>query len=433
MRVSMRALALLTAMAASNLPAQDIAGVWQGVANEASGQQHVVMHVSHAGAGWAAAQYVIENGPDSVTASSGTLQGAHLVLYFPRWHGTYDGIIQSDGKRIVGTWLAPGDTINLDLRRPGKEGPWALDPSPHTIRLVRVDTGVRLEVLDWGGTGRPVVLLTGLGSNAHVFDRFAPKLTAWYHVYGITRRGIGASSAPLPTSANYAADRLANDVLAVLDTLRLKRPILVGHSIAGEEMSSIGSRFPDRVSGLVYLDAGYWYAFYDRTRGALVLDLDDLLDKLPRLDPTRDPTDARPLIQALLDTLLPRFEGDLKRLKQDEDLMPPSWLAGRPSSDSNPAAFAAISRSEQKYVHIGVPALAFYAVPHRYLSFGADSARRLAFEARDSAEVEAQAEAFAAANSAVRIVRLPHASHSVFESNEADVLREINAFIATLP
>src|SRR5579864_4829849 len=70
------------------------------------------------------------------------------------------------------------------------------DPSPHKVQFVTVDEGVRLEVLDWGGTGRPVVLLAGRGFTAHVFDGFAEKLTDSYHVYGITRRGFGASSRP---------------------------------------------------------------------------------------------------------------------------------------------------------------------------------------------------------------------------------------------
>lgn len=70
--------------------------------------------------------------------------------------------------------------------------PWR-DPSPHTVRFVTVDDGVRLEVLDWGGSGRSVVLLAGGGNTAHVFDDFAPKLATHYRVYGITRRGCGAS------------------------------------------------------------------------------------------------------------------------------------------------------------------------------------------------------------------------------------------------
>jgi non-heme chloroperoxidase len=64
---------------------------------------------------------------------------------------------------------------------------------PPRIQFVEVQPGVRLEVVDWGGKGRPVVLLAGLGDTAHVFDKFAPKLADAWHVYGITRRGFGAS------------------------------------------------------------------------------------------------------------------------------------------------------------------------------------------------------------------------------------------------
>ena len=131
--------------------------------------------------------------------------------------------------------------------------PWR-DPSPHFVQFVTVDDKVKLEVLDWGGSGRSVVMLAGLGNTAHIFDDFAPKLTSEYHVYGITRRGYGASSVP---ASGYSANRLGDDVLAVLEALKLDRPVLVGHSIAGEELSSVGTRHPERVAGLIYLDAGY--------------------------------------------------------------------------------------------------------------------------------------------------------------------------------
>src|SRR5579862_4507966 len=72
------------------------------------------------------------------------------------------------------------------------------DTSPHVTRLIDVDKDVKLEVLDWGGTGRPLILLAGLGFDAHVYDNFAPKLVPIYHVYAITRRGFGKSSAPKP-------------------------------------------------------------------------------------------------------------------------------------------------------------------------------------------------------------------------------------------
>src|SRR5262245_42625528 len=79
------------------------------------------------------------------------------------------------------------------------------DASPHTTRFVAVEKGVRLEVLDWGGSGRPLVLLAGGGDTAHVFDDFAPKLTASFHVYAITRRGFGQSGF---SPEGWGADRL---------------------------------------------------------------------------------------------------------------------------------------------------------------------------------------------------------------------------------
>jgi pimeloyl-ACP methyl ester carboxylesterase len=98
------------------------------------------------------------------------------------------------------------------------------------------------------------VLLAGYGNDAHVFDQFASKLADACHVYGITRRGFGASDAP---ASGYSVDRLADDVLSVVNTLQLTGPVLAGHSIAGDELTSLASRHPDRIAGLVYLDAAY--------------------------------------------------------------------------------------------------------------------------------------------------------------------------------
>src|ERR1035441_6074010 len=126
------------------------------------------------------------------------------------------------------------------------------DPSQHKAQFVTVEEGVRLEVLDWGGTGRAVVLLAGRGLQAHVFDGFAEKLTDSYHVYGITRRGFGASSRP---PLDYKEERLTEDDLQVFAALKLVAPIVVGHSVAGNELSQLGIHHSGRIGGLVYLDA----------------------------------------------------------------------------------------------------------------------------------------------------------------------------------
>jgi pimeloyl-ACP methyl ester carboxylesterase len=128
------------------------------------------------------------------------------------------------------------------------------DPSPHAVRFVAVDKDVQLEVLDWGGSGRAVVLLGGLGATAHVYDDFALALTPRHRVLAITRRAHGRSSAP-PTG--YGFTRLAEDVVRVLDDMTVVRPVIVGHSFAGEEMHVLGARYPEKLAGLVYLDAAF--------------------------------------------------------------------------------------------------------------------------------------------------------------------------------
>jgi pimeloyl-ACP methyl ester carboxylesterase len=345
--------------------------------------------------------------------------------------GSYEGKLSADGATLEGTW-SQGRALPLEFRRATPTTAWK-DPSPHTIQFVTVDNTanqpIHLEVLDWGGSGRPLVLLAGLGNTAHIFDKFAPKLTATYHVYGITRRGFGASSAPSPLAATYSADRLGDDVLAVLDALKLNRPVLAGHSLGGQELSSVGSRHPDRVAGLIYLDAGYSYAYYDRSRGDLGIDLIDLQKKLAQLQPGNGPQDPRHLIEELLATTLPGFERDLKeRLKES-----PEAGSAQPTAAQLPPISRAIMTGMQKYTDIPVPVLAIYAVPHATGQPYKDEAARPAAEAKDEATTGAQAKALESGVPSARVVRLPHANHWVFFSNEADVLREIDAFLGNLP
>lgn len=126
--------------------------------------------------------------------------------------------------------------------------------SSRQARLLRVAPDVSLEVIDWGGHGQPLVFLAGLGNSAHVFDEFAPRFTDNFHVLGITRRGFGASSGALPPNN---LDTLVADIKNTLDSLHVGAVVLVGHSIAGEELTRFAETSPARCAGLVYLDAAY--------------------------------------------------------------------------------------------------------------------------------------------------------------------------------
>jgi len=298
------------------------------------------------------------------------------------------------------------------------------DSSPHTSQFVTVDQDVKLEVLDWGGTGRPLIFLAGGGRTAHDYDRFAPKFTAKYHAYGITRRGFGTSSKPVPTSDNYAADRLGDDVLAVIDSLKLDRPVLVGHSMAGEELSSIGSRHPEKVAGLIYLDAGYPWAYYDRVHGDSWL---DMLDVKKRLDALRSgAVYDRQFVQGLLASVS-QLERDLP-----EDVRRLESMPGAAPPPPPPISLAMLF-GEQKYTEIHVPILAIFAVPHNFEGApDTNPAAKAAMAAADLAHTSALANAFETGVPSAHVVRLPNADHYLFRSNEAEVLGEMNLFLARL-
>jgi pimeloyl-ACP methyl ester carboxylesterase len=293
---------------------------------------------------------------------------------------------------------------------------------------VTVDKDVRLEVLDWGGSGRPLVLLAGGGDTAHVFDDFAPKLTGSFHVYGITRRGFGESGY---SASEYGADRLGDDVLAVLDSLELKRPVLVGHSIAGEELSSVASRYPNRVAGLVYLEAGYPYAF-DNGKGPTMNEFQGISGPQPPSPGESDLAGFSALQQYYLRVL--GFTYPEAELRQQWD----STSDGRLGKQRDFPGYATLMGGIKKFSDIPVPALVIFGIPHgqgNWVDNSTDAKVREAAKAYSVALTvltESQAKAFEEGVPIARVVRLRGAHHYVYLSNEADVLREMHSFLSGL-
>jgi pimeloyl-ACP methyl ester carboxylesterase len=135
--------------------------------------------------------------------------------------------------------------------------------------------GVRIHYVDWGGSGPAIILLTGLGDSARIYDDLGPRLAQHHHVIALTRRGYGLSD---QDQTDYSNGALVGDILGVMDALAIRKASFVGHSIAGGELSTLGARYPDRVERIVYLDSAY-----DRT---------DALELTRKVPPTPGPTAA---------------------------------------------------------------------------------------------------------------------------------------------
>jgi pimeloyl-ACP methyl ester carboxylesterase len=165
--------------------------------------------------------------------------------------------------------------------------------------------GIRLHYVDWGGRGETILFLTGLGERISTFDSFAPKFTDHFLVLGLDRRGQGQSAKPL---SGYDTETLVDDIRGFLEVMRINRITLIGHSIAGTEMTRFAEVYPKRLENLVYLDAAY-----DNARGNDIL----VEAKLP----------------------LPKF-----------------------ASDSVAAIYRGASQTHPDYAKVTVPALAFFVV-----------------------------------------------------------------------
>jgi len=311
------------------------------------------------------------------------------------------------------------------------------DRSTHRVQFVTVQDSVELEVLDWGGSGRPVVLLAGSGSTAHVFDDFAPKLTGCCHVYGITRRGYGASSQP---ASGYDDQRLADDVLHVLNSLKIDRPVLVGHSMAGGELTTLGNQHSDRLAGLVYLDAlgdpRDWPAT-DPAYRALFSKLPAAMRKPP---PSEEELRSFAAYRAW-QTRNERFSFPESELRNTFETNPDGTMGRYKSPRSVNDAIGA-GQKKRDYSNIRVPVLAFYEFPRS----SGDAVRPDEYQPKNAAE-RAAIDAFGSATAAyverwkknlltgvpsARIVDLPGAGHFVFLTREAEVLRGLQDFVAGL-
>jgi non-heme chloroperoxidase len=396
--------------------AATVADIWQGVLQ--SRNLRYVLHIAQSKHhSLTATFFSIDRASEGFPADSITLNGSEMRFSVSQVNGAFEGTLSADGNSLTGFWTQGGTSSPLEFRRATKGTRWPTDTSPHKVEFVQVAEGVSLEVLDWGGHGQPLVLLAGGGDTAHVFDRFALNFTPQHHVYGITRRGFGKSSHPLPLERNFTPQILADDVMSVIDQLHLVKPILAGHSFAGRELSTVCTDHPEKASGFVYMEAMGSYAFYSGLRGAASLPI-DLKELQTELDGLKSPVgpQTKPLVQQLLQNGLPNVEKDLEDWQgnlQHLDLGSPDSLPKPVQANYEDKVISAMSAASPKFTSFNCPILAIFAL--------------------DGSQTQVvQAQALERSTPSARVVRIGNAGHYVYRTNEAEVVKEMNSFMNSL-
>ena len=116
--------------------------------------------------------------------------------------------------------------------------------------------GVRLHVAE-AGEGEPVVMVHGWPQNWWMWRHLIPPLAEHYRVICPDLRGYGWSEAP---REGYEKDRLADDVLALMDAMGLDRVRLVGHDWGGVIGFDLCLRAPERIDRYLALGTGHPFA-----------------------------------------------------------------------------------------------------------------------------------------------------------------------------
>jgi pimeloyl-ACP methyl ester carboxylesterase len=123
-----------------------------------------------------------------------------------------------------------------------------LPPTPHLPHPERSGyapvNGIKLWYAVFG-QGEPVIFLHGGLANANYWGLQVPEVARHYKVILMDSRGHGRSTRD---DRPYGYDLMADDVVALLDFLRIKRAAVVGWSDGGILGLDLAIRHPDRVS-----------------------------------------------------------------------------------------------------------------------------------------------------------------------------------------
>ncbi len=121
-------------------------------------------------------------------------------------------------------------------------------------QFVELDDGLTVHLRDEGPRDAPaIVLLHGSSSDLHTWEAWAERLRGEYRVIRYDQIGHGLTGPAL--DANYELASFVEMVDQVADTLKLERFVLAGNSMGGWISAGYALEHPERLAGLVLVDA----------------------------------------------------------------------------------------------------------------------------------------------------------------------------------
>ncbi|XP_022103105.1 bifunctional epoxide hydrolase 2-like isoform X2 [Acanthaster planci] len=147
------------------------------------------------------------------------------------------------------------ELTGIDVFQPAV--PISADPDKLTHSYVTTTDGVKLHYVEMG-EGPAVILCHGFPESWYSWRKQIPALVlAGYRVIVPDQRGFGLSSAPQDIKG-YTQECLSADLIALLDSLSIRRAVFVGHDWGGAVVWKIALRYPERTRGVVGVNTAYF-------------------------------------------------------------------------------------------------------------------------------------------------------------------------------
>lgn len=193
--------------------------------------------------------------------------------------------------------LAPFDMTNTDEFRSLTQsagdlgvshGPDIRYQSHNTVLQHR-----RFHYLEWGNPGKPpIVLLHGGHQSAHSWDLVSLHLSDRFRLLALDQRGHGDSE--WSRDGEYSMDAMASDAIDFIESQKLDKPLVFGHSMGGLVTMTVLKQRPDLVGAAILVDVGPETAgegvrtIQDFVQSAGEFDrLDDFVARVQSYDPFR--------------------------------------------------------------------------------------------------------------------------------------------------
>lgn len=293
--------------------------------------------------------------------------------------------------------------------------------------------GVRLHYLDWGGNGPVLLFLAGMGRSVYIFGRFAPRFTDKFHVVALDRRGHGDSDYP---ETGYDPDTLTEDLRQFLETLKVDKVILAGHSMGYIELCQFTALYPERVLKLVFLDAAYDISSPETKT---LVEKDPLPKMIPAW-PDDDPDTIEDYI-AIVKRLYPA-EAVIWSQVMDEQTKhtvkttPDGKVMNKMSDTISQAINNTFFTYAPEYSNIHVPVLSFFAMPDGsdflssdYMTEEQKGQIMVFFKTVVQPDRKKYIEQFRSKVPHARIVEIPRGHHYCFIKQEKICFDEISKFL----